>query len=172
MEEIIVSNIKLYFVSWEEVGFPRCRPSTIIKVGWRSWGRLPQEKTEISCKTRYLQEQNWEALVELTGRVLGKTRKQRWESSPLCFPRHACRYHFRAPRYQVKQVRFKKKPALKAFTSNIRCYGCSPKGIAPGRKARKLGGQESRIACPVEIYSNRSILQATYAIKTFPITTF
>lgn len=39
-------------------------------------------------------------------------------------------------------------------------------------QVRTLGKQESRTACPVEIYSNRSILPATYAIKNFPIATF
>lgn len=73
MKETTVWNIKLYFASWDEVGFPICS-SSAMKIGLRSWDQLLYRWRQKWYTTRYFQEGNWEAL--LIGIVLRETKKQ------------------------------------------------------------------------------------------------
>lgn len=131
----------------------------------RTWDRLAQGRRKVWCKTIFFQEGNWEAFAEWTGGVLGETRKKA-RIHTLAFSQPCLvdtTLGCQDTRWNTLDT---DKARIKDFHHRHQnVLGGPQKGLLQEEKPEKWKARMQKST------ASRNIMQITYTIKIFLITT-
>lgn len=149
---------------WRKLVSPNHSPSATM-LRSRTWDRLAQGRRKVWCKTIFFQEGNWEAFAEWTGGVLGETRKKA-RIHTLAFSQPCLvdtTLGCQDTRWNTLDT---DKARIKDFHHRHQnVLGGPQKGLLQAEKPEKWKARMQKST------ASRNIMQITYTIKIFLITT-